>query len=136
MLLFSGFKSISPIFLNLFSANRDSMSSLMHRTEQLALEFYALLLQGRSLHIVGEMLNESWQIKKFLHPSTITASVEEFVQTGIENCAEGRKALGNGGGGFLLFWVNPNLKGDFIRRMSSSIYVPVQISFEGTTRIL
>ena len=136
VLLFSGIKRISPVFSNLFSANRDNMSSLMHRTEQLALEFYALLSQEGSLNIVGEMLNESWKIKKILHPSTITASVEEFIQTGIENGAEGGKALGNGGGGFFLFWVNPNSKEDFIKRMSSSIYVPVQISLEGTTRIL
>ena len=108
----------------------------MQRTEQLALEFYALLSREGSLNIVGEMLNESWKIKKILHASTITASVEEFIQTGIENGAEGGKALGNGGGGFFLFWVNPNLQEDFIKRMSSAIHVPVQISLEGTTRIL
>jgi len=136
VLIFSGIKRISPVFSNFFSPNPDKMSSLMQRTEELALEFYALLSQEGSLNIVGEMLNESWKIKKILHPSTITASVEEFIQTGIENGAEGGKALGNGGGGFFLFWVNPNLKEDFIKRMSSSIHVSVQISLEGTTRIL
>ena len=136
VLLFSGIKRISPVFSNLFSPNRDKMSSLMQRTEQLALEFNTLLLQGENLNFVGEMLNESWQIKRSLHSSTVNASVEEFVQQGLKNGAEGGKALGNGGGGFFLFWVNPNLKEDFIKRMSSSIYVPVQISLEGTTRIL
>lgn len=136
VLIFSGIKRISPVFSNFFSPNPDKMSSLMQRTEELALEFYALLSQEGSLNIVGEMLNESWKIKKILHPSTITASVEEFIQTGIENGAEGGKALGNGGGGFFLFWVNPNIKEDFIKRMSSSIHVSVQISLEGTTRIL
>lgn len=136
VLLFSGIKRISPVFSNFFSVNSENLSSLMYRTEQLALEFFALLSQEGSLDIVGEMLNESWKIKKILHPSTITESVEEFIQTGIENGAKGGKALGNGGGGFFLFWVHPDLKEDFIKKMSPSINVPVQISSVGTTRVL
>jgi D-glycero-alpha-D-manno-heptose-7-phosphate kinase len=108
----------------------------MHRSEQLALRFHDVLVHEGNLDVVGEMLKESWQIKKALHPMTITASVEDFVQHGLENGAEGGKALGNGGGGFFLFWVNPDLREDFIEKMSASLYVPVQISMEGTTRIL
>jgi len=108
----------------------------MSRTEELALKFYALLSQEGNLNTVGEMMSESWRIKKSLHPSTITTSVEEFIQHGLENGAEGGKALGNGGGGFFLFWVNPNSRTEFINKMSSSLHVPIQISMEGATRIL
>lgn len=136
VLLFSGIKRISPVFSNLRSPNRDNVSSSMHQTEQLTLQFHSILSQEGKLNLVGEMLNESWQIKQSLHPSTITPSVKEFVQQGLESGAEGGKALGNGGGGFFLFWVNPNSRADFIRRMSSSVHVPIEISMEGSTSIL
>lgn len=136
VLLYSGIKRISEVFSNLYPPNRDNKSSLMHRSEQLALRFHELLMHEGSLDEVGEMLNESWLIKKALHPMTVTASVEEFLQQGLENGAEGGKALGNGGGGFFLFWVNPDSSEEFVKRMSPALYVPVQISMEGTTRIL
>lgn len=136
VLLYSGIKRISPVFSNLHSPNRDNKSSLMLRTEQLALNFHELLIREGNLDIVGEMLNESWQIKKALNPMTVTPAIEEFFQLGLENGALGGKALGNGGGGFFLFWVNPDSREDFTKKMSPSLYVPVHISMEGTTRIL
>lgn len=136
VLLYSGIKRISPVFSNLHSPNRDNKSSLMLRTEQLALNFHELLIREGNLDIVGEMLNESWQIKKAFNPMTVTPAIEEFFQHGLENGALGGKALGNGGGGFFLFWVNPDSREDFTKKMSPSLYVPVQISMEGTTRIL
>ena len=136
VLLFSGIKRISPVFSSLQTGSRGNLSSIMSRNEELALEFHALLSQEGTLDTVGEMMRVSWRIKKSLHPSTITASVDEFIQRGLENGAEAGKALGNGGGGFFLFWVNPNTRGEFINRMSSSLHVPIQISMEGSTRIL
>ena len=136
VLLYSGIKRVSPVFSNLHSPNKDNLTSLMSRTEELALKFYELLSQEGNLNPVGEMMRESWRIKKSLHPSTITTLVEEFIQHGLENGAEGGKALGNGGGGFFLFWVNPNSRAEFINKMSHSLHVPIQISMEGTTRVL
>lgn len=136
VLLFSGIKRISAVFSNLHSPILDNRSSLIFGAEQLALRFHELLVSEGSFDVVGEMLNESWRLKKALHPITVTASVEDFVQLGLENGAEGGKALGNGGGGFFLFWVNPESKEDFIKKMSPSLHVPVSISLEGSKRIL
>lgn len=136
VLLYSGIKRISPVFSGLLSSKRDGQTPLMHSTEELALQFHELLIHEGNLDEVGQMLNESWQIKKALNPATVTPSVEEFIEWGLHNGAKGGKALGTGGGGFFLFWIESNSREEFIMRMSPALAVPVQISDEGSMRIL
>lgn len=136
VLLYSGIKRISPVFSKLISPQQDSEPSLMYRSEELAIRFHELLINEDDLDNVGEMLNESWFIKKALNRITVTPSVEGFIEWGLQNGAKGGKALGTGGGGFFLFWIDPNFKDEFIRKMSPALAVPIQISAEGSTSIL
>jgi len=136
VLLYSGIKRISPVFSNLHNSILDIKTSLLRETEQLALNFHELLVDEGDLDVVGEMFNASWQIKKELHPTTVTQTVVDFLEYGLENGAKGGKALGNGGGGFFLFWVSPDSREQFIEKMSPSLHVPIRVSMEGTTRIL
>jgi D-glycero-alpha-D-manno-heptose-7-phosphate kinase len=54
----------------------------------------------------------------------------------IRKGAKAGKILGAGGGGFFLFWVDPNSRENFIKNMSSFVHVPVKIDFEGSTQVL
>jgi len=88
------------------------------------------------LGLVSEMLKESWSIKKDLNPFSITQELDNFYQSALLKGAKAGKVLGAGGGGFFLFWVEPKDKEMFIKKMSPLVYVPISISFEGSTRIL
>lgn len=136
VLLYSGIKRISPVFSKLISPSQVYESSMMKGSEELALRFHELLTHEGHLDEVGEMLNESWLIKKAINHMTVTPTVEKFIEWGLQNGADGGKALGTAGGGFFLFWVDPNLKDEFIMKMSPAIMVPIQISEDGSTRIL
>lgn len=136
VLMYSGIKRISSVFSKLISPQQVSEPSLMDRSEGLARRFYEILENEEDLDDVPEMLNESWQIKKALNRTTVTPSVEEFIEFGLQSGAKGGKALGTGGGGFFLFLTEPHLKAEFIRKMSPALAVPIKISAEGSTQIL
>jgi D-glycero-alpha-D-manno-heptose-7-phosphate kinase len=108
----------------------------MNRTKDLADEFNKLLTMQDDLGLVSEMLKESWSIKKNLNPFSITQELDNFYQSALFKGAKAGKVLGAGGGGFFLFWVDPEDRESFIKKMSPLVYVPISISFDGSTRIL
>ena len=99
-------------------------------------EFNELLLTKGDLGLVSEMLKESWSIKKDLNSFSITPELDNFYQSALLKGARAGKVLGAGGGGFFLFWVDPEDRERFIQKMYPLVYVPISISFEGSTRIL
>ncbi len=56
---------------------------------------------------LGRLLHESWTIKRELADEISTPQVEEIYDTAIAAGALGGKLLGAGGGGFILFYVEP-----------------------------
>jgi D-glycero-alpha-D-manno-heptose-7-phosphate kinase len=114
----------------------ETKSELMIRTKNLADEFNELLMMEGDLSLVSEMLKESWSIKKELNPFSITPELDNFYQSALLKGAKAGKVLGAGGGGFFLFWVDPENRASFIKKMAPLVYVPISISFEGSTRIL
>lgn len=62
-------------------------------------------LQNGKIDSLGEILDESWKLKKTLAPGISNSLVDESYNIAIKNGAIGGKLLGAGGGGFLLFYV-------------------------------
>ena len=62
---------------------------------------------NRSLDEFGQLLNESWQIKRTLTQNITNYSLDEIYEAGRSAGALGGKLLGAGGGGFMLFFVTP-----------------------------
>ena len=108
----------------------------MNRTKLLAEEFKDLICGEKNLDLVADMLNESWLIKKLINPSSITPPLEDFFKLAISRGAQGGKILGAGGGGFFMFWVDPDTRESFIESMKPAVAVEVSISDVGCTRIL
>lgn len=136
VLIYSGISRFSSDISKGLLDKLETKSKLMNRTRFLADEFNELLLAKGDLGLVSEMLKESWSIKKDLNPFSITPELDNFYQTALLKGARAGKVLGAGGGGFFLFWVDPEDRESFIQKMSPLVYVPISISFEGSTRIL
>lgn len=62
-------------------------------------------LNNGKIDAVGEILDESWQLKRTLAAGISNPHIDEFYETAMKNGAVGGKLLGAGGGGFLLFYV-------------------------------
>jgi D-glycero-alpha-D-manno-heptose-7-phosphate kinase len=108
----------------------------MFRTIDLARESKKVLVNGSDLDSIGEMLIESWSLKKAMNSSAITPILEEIWVNSQRAGALGGKVLGAGGGGFCMFWVKEGMREDFLRKLNFGIHVPIRISDEGSTCVL
>ena len=64
------------------------------------------LLRGK-LDDFGELLDETWRIKKTYRPEVTTETLDDIYRTARSNGAEGGRLLGTGGGGFFVFYTPP-----------------------------
>jgi D-glycero-alpha-D-manno-heptose-7-phosphate kinase len=86
----------------------------------------------RSLEEFGNLLNESWQIKRTLTQNITNNSLDEIYEAGRSAGALGGKLLGAGGGGFMLFFVAPERRKELRMRLKNLLCVPFSFSSRGS----
>jgi len=86
----------------------------------------------RSLDEFGNLLNESWQIKRTLTQNITNNSLDEIYEAGRSAGALGGKLLGAGGGGFMLFFVAPERRKELRTRLKNLLCVPFSFSNRGS----
>jgi len=77
------------------------------RMRDLCTEIMDVLKDARSLNRFGEVLHRAWIYKRDLVESISNESINEYYEKARNAGALGGKLLGAGGGGFLLFYVEP-----------------------------
>ena len=136
VLVYSGIhRSSSDIQANLL-VDLKNKSKVMNRTIELTRECNKILQSGKDLDVIGDMLNESWGLKKAMNSSAITPELDFLWQKSKSAGAIGGKVLGAGGGGFLMFWVKDGDQEKFVKEFDFGTYVPIKISEEGSTCVL
>jgi D-glycero-alpha-D-manno-heptose-7-phosphate kinase len=136
VLIYTGVhRSSSDVQANLL-IDLNKKTKTMQRTIELARECKEVLLSNTNLDEIGEMLVESWSLKKAMNSNAITPALEEIWVKSQRAGALGGKVLGAGGGGFCMFWVKEDGQEEFLERFDFGTHVPVQISNEGSTCIL
>jgi len=71
----------------------------------------------------GRMLDHTWKLKRQTGSAVSTNSIDELYDKGMAAGALGGKLLGAGGGGFLVFYVQPERKPLFSGVYSMPIYI-------------
>lgn len=85
------------------------------------------------LKLFGELLDETWQVKKRMGNNITNPKIDEIYSEVKSLGAYGGKLLGAGAGGFLVF-LAPEKDINKIRdRLSRLVTVPVKLDFDGTT---
>jgi D-glycero-alpha-D-manno-heptose-7-phosphate kinase len=87
---------------------------------------------NRSLNEFGQLMNESWKIKRTLTQNITNASLDEIYEAGRSAGAVGGKLLGAGGGGFMLFFVPPERRKELRIRLKNLLCVPFSFSNRGS----
>ncbi|MFC2006276.1 kinase [Chloroflexota bacterium] len=72
----------------------------------------------------GKLLHESWTVKRSLTEQVSSPVIDEIYQAAMEAGALGGKLLGAGGGGFMLFFAQPEIQHLVREKLNKLLYVP------------
>jgi len=84
------------------------------------------------LNGIGELLDQSWRLKRELADEVTTPAIDEIYEAARDAGAIGGKLLGAGGGGFVLLYVEPDKQAAVAERMDPLIRVQVGIDDVGS----
>ena len=83
----------------------------------------------------GRLLDLTWRLKRKTGGMISNGSIDELYDRGLKAGALGGKLLGAGGGGFLLFYIEPDKKEALLREFDDLMQVPFQFENEGTSMV-
>lgn len=133
MLFFTGFSRFS------FEIQSDTQNALKGQTGRL-IEMCRLVDEAErvlvspnaDLNDFGKLLDYTWRLKRGMTSKISTGSIDALYQTAVKAGALGGKLLGAGGGGFLLFYVEPEKQGTVRKALQNLLYVPFKFEDQGT----
>jgi len=134
MLFFTGFSRYS------FTIQQEQEKAIGTKEQQL-LEMLSLVDQAEEqltsgdLDEFGRMLDYTWRLKRGINKAVTTNQVDQAYEMAMKAGALGGKLLGAGGGGFLLFYVQPDKQEQVRKALSALKEIPFRFETSGA-RIL
>nr|WP_305182377.1 kinase [uncultured Schaedlerella sp.] len=133
MLFFTGFTRFSADIQSQNSKISKEKRTLLNEMCAQVEEAEKILTDNtRDLAEFGRLLHDTWKLKKETGKGISTDEVDAIYQKGIEAGASGGKLLGAGGGGFLLFYVEPEYQSQVKKAMEHLLYIPFEFEDSGT----
>ena len=105
------------------------MLSLVDKAEHILTD------KNADLDDFGRMLDYTWKLKRQTGSAVSTNSIDALYDKGIQAGALGGKLLGAGGGGFLVFYVQPDYQKAVKEAMDDLLYIPFRFE-DGGTRVI
>lgn len=137
MLFFTGFSRFASDFAH------DQIANIGRRTRQLGTmhtmvdHALGLLVDDRTpMSEMGKLLHESWRLKRELAANVSTPEIDEIYEAGREAGAFGGKLLGAGGGGFIVFMIDPAARTRVRERLKRLVHVEFKFDQEGSKVVL
>jgi D-glycero-alpha-D-manno-heptose-7-phosphate kinase len=133
-LIYLGFSRKSNEILLRQSDLLNSNNEVFEKTRQIRdlVDHMILAIKSMDMQLVGEMLEDSWQIKKQLSEGISNVQIDECFQLLKSWGASGGKLLGAGGGGFLLMVVPSKNQINFEAKLEKSHLRRVKFTFENS----
>lgn len=96
------------------------------------------ILQKGSIPIgeFGKLLDESWKLKRTLTDKITTSEIDQIYKTALKAGALGGKLIGAGGGGFILFFVEPGLQPKVREKLKNLVEVNFRFESSGSSIVL
>ena len=137
MMFFTGFTRFSSEVqkANNISGTENKRAKLKKMYELVDEAEAVLTDKERDLDDFGRLLDITWRLKKGTGSSISTNSIDELYEKGIAAGALGGKLLGAGGGGFLVFYVQPEKQKAIREAMKELMYIPFKFE-DGGTRVI
>lgn len=136
MMFFTGFTRFSSDVQKANNVTADDKRSQLREMYSLVDEAERVLTdKNTSLDEFGYLLDHTWKLKRQTGSLISTNSIDGLYQHGIEAGALGGKLLGAGGGGFLMFYVQPDKQESVRLAMKELMYIPFEFE-DGGTRVI
>ncbi len=136
MMFFTGFTRLSSDIQKANSAKNEDKTARLIEMLSLVDEAERVLIDKHSdLDNFGRLLDYDWKIKRGMGAAVTTEKIDFLYKKGINAGALGGKLLGAGGGGFLLFYVQPEYQNSVRQAMKDLMYIPFRFE-NGGTRVI
>lgn len=136
LMFFTGFTRFSSDVQKANAASKADKTAQLKQMLALVDEAEAVLVdKQRDLDDFGRLLDKTWRLKRQTGAAVSTGSIDGLYEKGIQAGALGGKLLGAGGGGFLVFYVQPEKQKAVKEAMSDLLYIPFRFE-EGGTRVI
>lgn len=134
MMFFTGFTRFSSdVQKTNISNSSDDKKMMLKKMYELVDEAEKILVdKNRDLNDFGRLLDVTWKLKRKTGTSVSTDNIDRLYARGIAAGALGGKLLGAGGGGFLLFYVEPEKQKSVRAAMNDLMYIPFRFESGGT----
>lgn len=136
LMFFTGFTRFSSDVQKANAASKESkiiqlkeMLALVDEAEKVLTDKYS------NLDDFGRLLDHTWKLKRQTGTAVSTNSIDELYKKGIVAGALGGKLLGAGGGGFLVFYVQPEYQDSVRWAMRDLMHIPFEFE-DGGTRVI
>lgn len=136
LMFFTGFTRFSSDMQN---ANKVGYKEKINHLQQMytLVNEAEMVLEDKhsDLDDFGRLLDKTWRLKRQTGGAITTDSIDGIYEKGIAAGALGGKLLGAGGGGFFVFYVQPEKREAVMDAMKNLLYVPFQFE-DGGTRVI
>lgn len=136
MMFFTGFTRFSSDIQKSNNVAGDDKTKYLLEMLDLVNESENILTdKTRSLKEFGYLLDHTWKLKMKTGAHISTSNINALYDKGIKAGALGGKLLGAGGGGFLLFYVEPEMQESVHQAMKDLLYIPFRFE-NGGSRVI
>jgi D-glycero-alpha-D-manno-heptose-7-phosphate kinase len=125
MLFFTGFSRNASEMARTQIENTPGKRAELERMKELLDEAYSCFTsRSDDTSGIGRLLDEQWKVKKMMSDRISTPEIDAIYEAGKNAGASGGKLLGAGGGGFILFYVEPERQASVKAALSKLLHVP------------
>ena len=136
MMFFTGFTRFSSEVQKANAADKVDKTAQLREMLSLVDDAEKVLTdKEKNLDDFGRLLDHTWKLKRQTGSAVSTNSIDELYAKGIAAGALGGKLLGAGGGGFLVFYVQPEHQDAVRLAMRDLLYIPFKFE-DGGTRVI
>ena len=132
MLFFTGFSRTASEIAAEQIKNTPNKTFELKALRNMVEEAVEILDGNGPLDDFGKLLDESWKIKKSLSLKISNQHIDEIYTAAKSAGALGGKLLGAGGGGFILFFVKPELQPSVREKLGNLLQVPFRFENLGS----
>ena len=132
VLVFTGFQRFAKNIEKSKIQTLEEHFAGLARMKQYVGQAIEILGSNKDIREFGALLNDTWKEKRDLSEKVSDSRIDGMYRRGMEHGAIGGKLLGAGGGGFMLFFVEPKKQEDFIKAFADYVCVPFQFEDAGS----